>query len=405
MAARELARAGRRVLVLEASGRVGGRVRTLYGTGAGVPVELGAEFVHGDAPETTKLLDEARLATVPVIGTHYKSDDGELSEQDAMWKRMARVFRHLNPERRSDRSFQEFLDEHPGGASLRNDRALARAFVQGFNGADTRLLSAQSIAEQGNPTEGAAKARRIVRGYASLIEHLRREVADVVRLNVAARRIVWSEDGVRVTDQRGKRYAARTVVITVPLPMLQDDSIAIEPEVPTLRRAARQLAMGHVARVVVVVKERFWEKKVGELSYLHAPHRPFSTWWTQYPLLAPMLVGWAGGPPAVEIEESGDVEAAVLREMARVFGMHRSRAESLVDSIHAHDWSRDRFTRGAYSYVGVGGVRAPRVLARPIEGRLFVAGEASDTGSGGTVEGALVSGKRAARQVLEALSS
>jgi monoamine oxidase len=106
----------------------------------------------------------------------------------------------------------------------------------------------------------------------------------------------------------------------------------------------------------------------------------------------------------VELTGSGDVEGTVLRELARVFASTRSRMERLVDSIHTHDWTRDRFARGAYSYVGVGGVRAPRVLARPIEGRLFVAGEATDTGTGGTVEGALASGKRAARQVLEALS-
>ena|SRR5687768_17985323 len=74
MCARELRRAGKQVLVLEASPRVGGRILTLYGTNAGVPVELGAEFIHGDAPETRRLLDEARLATVPVLGEHYRSD-------------------------------------------------------------------------------------------------------------------------------------------------------------------------------------------------------------------------------------------------------------------------------------------------------------------------------------------
>jgi monoamine oxidase len=137
MAARELKRAGKEILVLESSPRAGGRVLTLYETNAGVPVELGAEFIHGDAPETRKLLDEARLITVPVLGEHYRSDRGELSDQGAVWKRMAKVFRHLNPDRKTDRSFQDFLDDKPGGRSLSNERELARGFVQGFNGADT----------------------------------------------------------------------------------------------------------------------------------------------------------------------------------------------------------------------------------------------------------------------------
>ena len=96
MASRELARADRDVCVLEASNRVGGRIMTLYDTNAGTPVELGAEFVHGDAPVTTRLLDEAHLITVPALGKQYRSDNGELSPQGPLWERLAKVFEHLD---------------------------------------------------------------------------------------------------------------------------------------------------------------------------------------------------------------------------------------------------------------------------------------------------------------------
>jgi monoamine oxidase len=403
MCARELRRAGRRVLVLEASTRVGGRILTVYGTSAGVPVELGAEFIHGDAPETRRLLDEARLATVPVLGEHYRSDRGEMSLQGPIWKRMAPVFRHLNPKRKHDRSFEEFLAGKPGGSSLKAERELVRGFVQGFNGADTRLISEKSIAQQGDPTEGAAESARIVNGYGSLIDHLRRDVADAIRLNITVRRVAWSDSDVSVIDQNGTRHIARTAIITVPLPMLQDDSITFEPEVPALRTAARRLVMGHVVRVNVVVKERFWEKKVDALAYIHSPTRPFTVWWTQHPMQAPLLIGWAGGPPAVELMESGDIEGIAIAELARAFGLRRSRVDSLVDSIHRHDWTRDSNSRGAYSYAGVGGASAPQMLARPIASTLFLAGEATDTAAGGSVEGALASGKRAARNALKRL--
>ena len=114
-AARELARAGKRVVVLEPPQRVGGRMLTELETSAGVPIELGAEFVHGDAPETTKLLDEARLATVRVSGRHFRSDKGQLSPQGPIWERMAKVFARMSDKRKEDRSFQEFLDGKPGG--------------------------------------------------------------------------------------------------------------------------------------------------------------------------------------------------------------------------------------------------------------------------------------------------
>jgi len=404
MAARELARAGKRVVVLEASHRVGGRVLTLFETRAGVPMELGAEFVHGDAPVTTRLLDEARLATVPVSGQHVRSDRGELSPQGPIWDRMARVFAKMNAERKADRSFQAFLDTRPGGARLARDRELARSFVEGFDGADPTLISEKSLAEQGNPTDGAASARRIVNGYAALVVHLEREVAGLVRLETAAQHIAWDDTGVRVTDRTGTVHSARVVVLTVPLPLLQDGGVRLEPEVPTVRRAASQLVMGHVARVCVVVRERFWEEKTRSLTFVHAPRRPLTVWWTQHPVQAPLLVGWAGGPSALELTSSGTIEDVAVAELAHVFRMRRARAESLVESIHWHDWSHDPFVRGAYSYVGVGGVSAPRTLARSVAGRVFLAGEATDAESGGTVEAALASGERAARAVRRALA-
>jgi monoamine oxidase len=76
----------------------------------------------------------------------------------------------------------------------------------------------------------------------------------------------------------------------------------------------------------------------------------------------------------------------------------------MVDHVYFHDWAADPFSRGAYSYVAVGGISARKHLAKPIENTLFFAGEALDTsGQASTVAGALASGQRAARQLLQAL--
>ena len=405
MAARELKQRGRKVLVLEASSRIGGRILTRTVASAGVPVELGAEFVHGEAPETRRILDEAHLVTVPVSGDHYRSDNGRLSDQGSAWERMRLVFRHLGRNRKHDRSFQDFLDERPGGPALRRERELARGFVQGFNGAHSTLISEKSIADQGDPTEGAAQASRIVCGYGALIDFMKRDVARDIRLKVRCTHIAWDGFGVTVFDHNGRRYRGRSVILTVPLPVLQDASIALEPDIPELRKAARQLMMGQVLRIGVVVKERFWEKKLEDASYIHTPMRPFNVWWTQSPLVAPVITGWAGGPSAVDLSENGTAEDTALRELARAFGMKRARLETLVDSIHTHDWKRDRFIRGAYSYAGVGGANAPRILARAFDNTIFVAGEATDSATGATVEGALASGKRAAAQAIKTRAS
>jgi monoamine oxidase len=405
MAARELVHAGKSVRVLEASGRIGGRILTVHDTLSGMPIELGAEFVHGEAKETTRLLDEARLATVAVSGAHHRSVHGRIEPLGSTWKRMSLVFDHLNPRRKVDRPLQDFLDERPGGSRLSEERALARGFVEGFQAADTTLISEKSLAAQGDPADGAIEARRIVRGYSALLEFLARDIDRAIRLGTAARRIQTTDDGARVIDRSGATHRARCVVVAVPLTSLQDDSLVIEPDAGAMRRAASQLVMGHALRVNVVLRERFWEKKVSDLSYLHTPKGRFAVWWTQRPVISPLLTAWAGGPPAQELSHDGNVEDILLAELARAFGARRAHVETMVESIHMHDWTRNAHFRGAYSYVGVGGLTAPKRLARPLSANVFMAGEAGEPDDGGTVEAAIKSGKRAARQVLRRLAT
>lgn len=398
MAARELRNAGKRVLILESSNRVGGRARTIHDPAAGIPIELGAEFIHGEAKETYKLLEAARLATVPVLGEHYRSDGGKFDEQEKIWKRMSHVLKRMKDDRDEDRSFQEFLDTNPGGPLYKEERELAKGFVEGFNGADARLISEKALAEQGDPTEAAAKASRVVQGYGALIDYIANGMDDVVRKNCVVQRILWDQGKVTVFAKSSEQFNAKACVITVPLPHLQNESIAIEPEVLAAREAAGLLMMGHVAKVNVVLKERFWSKAHAELSYLHTPRRAFNVFWTMYPIEAPVIVAWSGGPVARKIE---DHEEVTIKEMARAFGMKRARMESLIETMHSCDWSSDAHTLGAYSYVGVDGSGANDRLSRPVRGTLFFAGEATDAENAGTVEAALASGKRAARQVLQ----
>jgi monoamine oxidase len=121
-----------------------------------------------------------------------------------------------------------------------------------------------------------------------------------------------------------------------------------------------------------------------------------------YPVRSPIIVGWSGGPKAVALLQSERIEDIALSELANAFGMRRGRVEALVESIHTHDWTHDGCTRGAYSYVGVGGSDAAARLARPVRGTLFFAGEATDSENTGTVEGAIASGLRVCRQVVKA---
>ena len=145
-AARRLREAGQTTLILEARDRIGGRVLTTVDPHTALAIELGAEFVHGEAPRTMRLADAAGLVTVPVLGAHYRADRNNIEPLGDMFKRIGRVFRKMKDDREPDRSFQEFLDEKPGGRKLAMERELARGFAQGFFAADTARISEKSLA-------------------------------------------------------------------------------------------------------------------------------------------------------------------------------------------------------------------------------------------------------------------
>jgi monoamine oxidase len=113
-----------------------------------------------------------------------------------------------------------------------------------------------------------------------------------------------------------------------------------------------------------------------------------------------MLTAWAGGPRATWLLASSPASrlGTAFETLGSLFGISRRRARGLLVAAHFHDWSRDPFFRGAYSYQLVGGATAPSRLARPIEDTLFFAGEATEAQISGTVPAALVSGRRAARR-------
>src|ERR1700755_3509665 len=111
MAACERARAGKRVTILEARDRCGGRIYSLPVQEFGYPAEGGAEFVHGAAPVTRALMREARLSLSPMEGTHWSARRGTLAPNDSPLPdadRLVRALRGLQ----ADLPVIEFLDAY-----------------------------------------------------------------------------------------------------------------------------------------------------------------------------------------------------------------------------------------------------------------------------------------------------
>lgn len=441
-AARELREAHRTVAILEARGRVGGRIYTYRDPAVAVPIELGAEFLHGRTPETDAIVEAARLHAVDVVGDHWRAEHGHFSDVGDFWERVDRILGRLDASRTPDRSFADFLAEReersrekahrkgkrrPGKRGAET-RRLALEFVQGFHAADPERVGERWLANGGDPGESAEESRtgRLIDGYDRVAAHLAHELFDAIELNTIAERVEWHDGGVTVHARRADGtprgvITARAVVVTVPLGVLQavppeQGAITFDPPLPDhVRSAIDGMAMGPVLRAVFAFEERFWEHGLGhapsrdalvDLAFIHSPGATVPVWWTLFPIRAPVMVGWVGGPPARELWAlgEGEIERRALRDLARHLGSTYERLSSLLVGAWMHDWDRDPFARGAYSYGLVGGSAGPAVLARGVADTVFFAGEATDTdGRNGTVEGALASGRRAGQSTIRAV--
>jgi monoamine oxidase len=422
-AAKRLTEAGLSIAVLEARDRIGGRIHTIRDDRTPIAIELGAEFVHGSAPEVVEIARDSKLVVCDIHGERWLSDRGRLSpiDDDDFWGELYRVMGRLDPKRTPDRSFQQFLDTKPGGARLARSRKLASEFVQGFHAVDPHRVSERWLADGGAPDDEAGQRQaRILDGYDSVPARLASTVGSV-RLRHVVRAIAWEPGAVELQYSRpGEGTAAigaRAAIITVPVGVLQQttgpSSITFTPAIDHTRRALNQLGMGTVARMVLLFREPFWEsqrvrrktggRSLAELSFVLSSDDDVPTWWTAGPVRAATLVGWAGGPKAARLVARGpmEVEARAIAAAARLFGIQRRRLQSLVEQCWYHDWQNDPFSRGVYSYGLVGETDAAKRLARPVARTLFFAGEAADPqGRTGTVHGAMGTGYRAAAAVV-----
>ena len=418
-AASELRRHGVAVTVYEAALRIGGRVQTRYDPRIPVPIELGAEFVHGDAPETRRIVREARLLVADVPAEAWTASAGRLRRESPM-PAVDRTLESIDPEH-PDESLSTFLARRRSPRA-RRDRARVLEFVSGFHAADPDRIGVRSIVpEPGEPpSEPATRLARVVSGYDAIPRWLARDLGTDLHLGTTVRALEWKERDVTldVHTRAGSRLVRATAaIVTLPVAVLQRPphdpaGLRIAPDPPAIRAALGKLATGAATKLTIAFRENLpWSALAGRsgadashLSLLRVAGSEFPTWWSMVPLRWPVAVAWSGGLHAQALGRRVPVErlATALHGLAEAIGRPAAELVEEVDAWWTHDWSGDPFVAGAYSYARVGGAEAGAALARPVERTLFFAGEAaSDTP--GPVEGALASGFRAARQVLEAL--
>lgn len=402
-AARQLSDFGIYVTILEARNRIGGRVHTLHDPRFPIPVELGAEFAHGKPPEIWDILQAEDFVAGSLEGDDWCSENNVLRTCNDFWPRWERVAREVKRGKTyPDRSFDEFV--HDLNADEETKRA-AVEFVEGFNAARSDLISMQYLAHAQDTADriSGSSQFRVFAGLDRIVHALSRFDASMtdIHLNCPVHEIEWARGRVRVDG-----FVADSAIVTLPLGVLQAGTVRFIPELPEKEAAARDLAMGHVVKVIFCFQTAFWEERgLARLSFLHARGEDFPTWWTTRPAATAVLVGWAGGPPAEKLafkRQQAILDSAV-RSLAHALKMHPAEVERRISATAVADWQTDPFSRGAYSYIPVGAITAPLVLAEPVADTLFFAGEATNSeGSSATMHGAIATGYRAAEEVLRA---
>ena len=420
-AARELSAANFNVIVLEARDRIGGRIHTHLNSQLSAPVELGAEFVHGKPPETLQLAERAGVRLIDLPNTHWYFRNALISKSREFWSAIEAVDDEIAKYKGHDESFAEFLDEYSRKHKVDDVRAIATLFVEGFHAAHADRISVLGLMKTNEAAAEIAdeKQFRPAGGYRPLVEWLHAEAVAhgaSFRLQTVVREIAWSAGAVTVTSDAGDQFKARRLIITLPLGVLQRNAVTFTPRLVAKEEAANRLAVGQVVKVMLRFRDRFWEQSslpsedgkrvdLKEFAFIHSPDELPATWWTQLPVRAPLLVGWAGGTRA---EQLLTVSVDALRDkslvtLAHIFAEPVKSVEDQLLDFYTYDWATDPFSLGAYSYIPVGGLKAQAALSEPIENTIYFAGEAANKkGHHGTVHGALATGLRTAQLIQQA---
>jgi len=402
-AARSLHERGVDFLLLEARDRAGGRAYTLASQ-HGEPVELGAEFIHGEAASTRQLMRAIDEPVAPVGGHRFRVERGHLEPAPDRWDVIERVLHRVDL-RGPDTSVAAFLDALPPGELSAPEREDVSAMLEGF---DAALLDDASIIGIAKEWRSGVNdtAHRPLHGYAPVIDFLARVAGDRLHLRTRVTRIAWSPGHVRieaVSEGKALQIDAHAAIVTLPIGALQHETDLFDPPLPARKRAAIDaIAMGPVVKVALEFRTPFWEDVEGgryrDASFFQAPHGSLRTLWTRVPDRQPLLYGWAGGGAVLRLRSrDADPVHAALQTVATLFPRVDVLAE--LHKTYYHDWQADPFARGAYSFLRVGAADARERLAEPVDETLFFAGEATSSDDAGTVAGAFDSGYQSSRRI------
>lgn len=398
------------VTVLEARDRIGGRVNSVERFGT--TIDLGAAWIHDS--RGNPLTAVAKAAGLRTVATDYdravlrSAGQKQVSEaitEKAMAARdriIDSLYRQAENDPRSNLAPALAREIRKQGLSGTGAEALNWLLGVEFPldlGASPPQLSLEGFNE-GDEWDGGPDL--LIKGGASqLVDKI--AAGTTVETGVEVSSIKLGRSSVEVRTRSGSVVRADGCVVTVPLGVLKAGGVRFDPPLPTAkRRAISRIGFGLLDKVFLSYNESWWPTAANQLGMIGAP---LANTVSVFPLSrltgTPLAVGLTGGPYAAGLEKAGPnaMTAAVIERLLLGFGTTAKPTES-----EQTNWRAERFTRGAYSYLGPGASYADRVALGKLDRRLILAGEHTSIDRPATMDGAWLAGKTAARRLAAALS-
>lgn len=408
MAAWDLVQTGKKVLILEARDRPGGRIHTINDPNFQIPVELGAEFIHGNLELTLLLLKKAGIKYHKVGGVAWRKENGRLEKQEDFIEDFSELNKRFK-ELKEDMSVSEFCNKYLQGPDLEELRFSLKNYVEGYYAGDPDKVSTFALKEE--LTKSDDEQYRIEGGYVKIIDFLHQEIENAggkLLFDHPVKHVDWEKHKV-IVRSGNQNFSAKKLLVTVPIGVLQSGLLKFSPIIQEQMNAIHKLGFGPVVKTLLQFEKAFWKdhnltdgKDMSKLGFLFS-ESIIPTWWTQQPKDYAMLVGWSGGIHASKLKNLNkeQILEKALYSLSEIFNLDIIHLQQMLKSWHVADWLSDPFCCGGYSYDVVNGNVSKNILNQSVDDTIYFSGEGLFVGPEiGTVEAALVMGRETAYRII-----
>ncbi len=404
-AAHDLKARGVDVLVLEAQANVGGRLKV--NRSQGIPFDEGASWIHGSG-EDNPITELARQAEMNLFETKDESvvvhdADGGLytpkllRDSESLFNSTLDLVREDGSRNRSFKQVYDDLDEEPEFKNVRLRDYMMSAYLEFNIGGDISKLSSSEF-DSDEAFDGTEQL--VTNGYDRLANYFAKNLQVVT--NAAVREIEYSAEGVEITTTDGRSFEGKAVVVAVPLGVLKQNKIEFTPALPAVKQSVIQrMHMGNVNKFLLKWDSTFWDNSVHYIGYTGQQKGRFNYFLNvnQFAPNSHALMTFTFGDQADVSEQQSD-EQIINEVVANLRAIYGPSVPAKKPTLLRTKWRSNPYTYGAYSYVGVGSSTEDfDIIAEPVAGRIFFAGEHTSTDHRGTVHGAYLSGARVADEL------